>query len=249
MHDASKMKSRKTPDPKPKRKGKSPRSIGKPGFAEVLSQHTKRTQSVSGFKNKWQGCMACPLGATRDEIVLYDAKKLPATILFIGEAPGKQEDATGTPFIGKSGQLLRQMTKQLRTDIGKKSPSWAIANSVCCIPLDDDNEIRVPTTEEQQACFPRLLDFLFLCQPKLVVLLGESAKRVWKKSGLNKTAFDFTDSTPICTLELRHPAYLLRNGASPNREFSENYNGVLDFKRDYLKLRDEAKRLATKANL
>lgn len=194
--------------------------------------------------------MDCPLGLNRDEIVLYDAKTLPADLLFLDEAPGKQEDATGTPFIGRSGQLLRQMIAQLRIDLGKKaSPTWAITNSVCCIPLDDEDEIRVPTTEEQQACFPRLVDFLYLCQPKTVVLLGEQAKKVWKRSGLDKAGFNFTNQLPIPSVELRHPAYLLRNGASEKREFSENYNGCLDYKRNYLKLRDEAKRLAKKVSL
>jgi uracil-DNA glycosylase family 4 len=137
------------------------------------------------------------------------------------------------------------MLSQLKKDLGKKSvPSWAITNTVCCIPLDEDDETRVPSLEEMQSCSPRLLDFIFLCQPKLVVLLGEIAKRAWKKLGLKKYAFDFTDQTPIPSLELRHPVYLLRNGASEKRLFSENYNACLDYKRDYLKLRDEAKRLA-----
>lgn len=214
-------------------------------FALALERLRKKSPSAVGFKHRWQDCKDCPLWKNRDEIVLYDAKKLPASILFLGEAPGKQEDATGTPFIGKSGQLLRQMISQLKVDLSK-SPTWAIANSVCCLPITDDDELRPPTIEEQTACFPRLIEFIQLCQPQLVVLLGESAKRIWKKSGLNKAGFNFTDQTPIPSLELRHPAYLLRNGASSSRTFSENYNGVVDFKRDYLKLRDASKLLASR---
>lgn len=139
------------------------------------------------------------------------------------------------------------MLKQLKIDLGKKHmPTWAVTNAVCCIPLTEDDDIRKPTLEEMEACRPRFYEFINICQPRLAVLLGESAIKAWKKANLHKQGFDFTDSTPICTLELQHPAYLLRNGANINRTFSENYNACLDFKRDYLKLRDALKVLTTR---
>lgn len=132
---------------------------------------------------------------------------IPADLLLIGEAPGKTEDRLGKPFIGRSGQLLTTAIQRLGLT------SYCISNVVCCIPWKNDDKstqtVRVPSKEEAASCSQHLVDLVNLCQPKLVGLLGEQAKKYFpgkEFSGIPIAAF-------------RHPAYILRRGGENSLEF------------------------------
>jgi uracil-DNA glycosylase family 4 len=151
---------------------------------------------------KWHHCTACPLHKQRHRIVLGRGT-VPCDVLFIGEAPGESEDTEGKPFWGKSGGLLDDILRRViprydpLTNAGV--PTWAMTNLVACYPREakttGDGQ---PDHEEIMTCRERLVDFINVCQPRLVVTVGTLA-----------TAYlNFTRS--VQTIDIDHPAYILR---------------------------------------
>jgi uracil-DNA glycosylase len=120
---------------------------------------------------KWKNCTACPLAKQRDRICIARGA-VPCDVLFVGEAPGASEDALGLPFVGPAGKLLDQIVDRA-LPAGSK---YAMTNLVCCFPREakerGENE---PSVEEIRACRPRLLEFVAIAKPKLVVRVGRLA--------------------------------------------------------------------------
>ncbi|GIH12178.1 uracil-DNA glycosylase [Rugosimonospora africana] len=114
-------------------------------------------------------CRACAeLAATRQKVVTGDpGPGAPARLVFVGEAPGAQEDAAGRPFVGKAGQLL----DQLLTDSGMARAEVGVVNVVKCRPPGN----RRPTADEVARCRPYLERQLDLLRPRLIVALGLTA--------------------------------------------------------------------------
>ena len=114
-------------------------------------------------------CHACEeLAATRQKVVVGDpAPAVPARLVFVGEAPGAQEDAAGRPFVGKAGQLL----DQLLADAGMSLAEVGVLNVIKCRPPNN----RRPTPAEVAQCRPYLQRQLALLQPRLIVALGLTA--------------------------------------------------------------------------
>jgi DNA polymerase len=176
------------------------------------------------FQRRWKNCTACPLYATRDRIVLARGE-LPCDVLFIGEAPGRSEDALGKPFIGPAGRLLQEIVRRALEMVGYaetagKEPgatgqgrppvlSCAFTNVVCCIPLDEYGEkTEAPPDEAIRACSVRLLEFVEeVAKPKLLVCVGSVAKDwldpTWKRG------IYYGGKVP--QLAIVHPASILRS--------------------------------------
>lgn len=234
----SKSKSKDEKSRRPKRK----RDGGEDGFATKGRVKKDTTLALKPFVNKWHNCKACPLHKTRDQIVLYDGK-CPADVLFIGEAPGHSEDAIGTPFIGASGQLLRQMLTECKRRL-YRMPSWSITNAVCCCPMDRERALRPPSLDEIIACSPRLLEFISQIRPRMIFLVGNQAEKAWKNITRNKdnaTTLLRAVGPEAIIVKIKHPAWIMRQGASPNNTFQENYDSCLDFKRAFRQIRDALK--------
>ena len=142
-------------------------------------------------------CGGCPLNRAKNKICHYiptdvyydriDSEGKPQVdILIVGDAPGKAEDESGMPFTGASGGELHAALKAAGI-----SGSYAIANGVRCRPVDDDGKNRAPTVEETAACANYIRQDLIQLKPKVVVLLGNTAKEViapqeWKSQNINK---------------------------------------------------------------
>lgn len=136
----------------------------------------------------WYGCTDCPLCRNRKYAALFRGH-LPCDVLFIGEAPGDSEDATGYPFIGPAGSLLDDLRKEawLSIESGRRSAgdtsliTWGITNIVACLPTEKQElsspTVRAPNKQEAEACSPRLGEIIVLARPRLVVTLGVAAKR------------------------------------------------------------------------
>lgn len=155
---------------------------------------------------RWKRCQLCPLHATHLNYVLCRGV-LPCHILFIGEAPGRTEDAIGYPFIGRSGRLLNQMIEEAAAKAHRK-PSFAILNTVACIPFVDNdraNDIRPPSADEQAACSAWLKAAIEIASPKRIVALGKEACKATR----NMEVYEFV-----------HPAYVLRKGGSSSVEYA-----------------------------
>ena len=151
-------------------------------------------------------CTKCELHKTRNKTVFGDGSES-AKILFIGEAPGRDEDKEGKPFVGRAGKLLTEILAAInleRRDV-------YIANTVKCRPPNNRN----PSSEEVNFCADYLEKQIELINPKVIVLLGKvAADRVIKNESsmaeLRKRTF-FLESKNIPIIVFYHPAYLLRN--------------------------------------
>lgn len=164
------------------------------------------------MRKSWSNCDRCQLHQHRRRVVLYRGE-CPCQVLFIGEAPGKTEDRLGIPFIGPSGrvldELLEEATLSLQARVsGYEEPTIGVTNIVGCIPYSNPankaSAVRPPIPDEVDACAPRLAETIQAAAPKLIILLGKSARTYTKQIEAA------SPGTPIRCLH--HPAYILRSG-------------------------------------
>jgi DNA polymerase len=140
--------------------------------------------------------------------------------MFIGEGPGKREDATGRPFVGRAGELL---TRIIERGMGLSRDTVYIANIVKCRPTVDQlmQRDRPPDPSEVAACSPYLLSQIDIIRPEVIVALGSPSTRFLLKTGTGITKLRGTwgEFNGIPVLPTFHPSYVLRNGgeSSPLR--------------------------------
>ncbi|BBE31102.1 DNA polymerase [Tepiditoga spiralis] len=160
---------------------------------------------IEYINKKISKCEKCSLHLSRNTTVPGEGN-INSPIVFVGEGPGADEDATGHPFVGKAGQFLEKML--VNWSKLKKSDVY-ITNIVKCRPPKN----RVPTTEEIKLCTPFLESQLIILKPKIIVALGSTSLKYF---GINKkiTAarghfFDWKGNIKI--FATFHPSYLIRN--------------------------------------
>lgn len=173
---------------------------------ELFSDKPKeaRPATLDELYDKIHTCMKCPLGTTRTNFV-FGVGNPHADIMFIGEAPGRDEDLKGEPFVGRAGQLLDKML----TAIELKREDIYIANILKCRPPDN----RDPQPHESESCLPHLAEQIRLIKPKLICSLGRIAAQILldTKTPLSKMRGRFYDVAGSKMLVTFHPAALLRN--------------------------------------
>jgi len=127
-----------------------------------------RAWLLKGSRRRWEQCEACPLHRERTRVVYGEGVEEEPLLFVLGEAPGPEEDRSGTPLMGRPGSLLRRACLALGIDL----PAWAYASDavLCRTPGG-----RRPKRAERLACLPRLEDQLDLLQPRVILLLGASA--------------------------------------------------------------------------
>jgi len=161
-------------------------------------------------------CTACSLHHTRTQTV-FGVGDQAAKWMFVGEAPGFEEDRKGAPFVGRAGQLLNAMLLAL----GLERDAVYIANVLKCRPPEN----RDPQGEEVLCCEPYLHRQVKLVSPKVIVALGRFAAQSLLKSTrpigkLRGQRFTYAD-TGIPLIVTYHPAYLLRNPADKRRAWDD----------------------------
>jgi uracil-DNA glycosylase family 4 len=163
-------------------------------------------------------CKLCTLGRSQ---IVFGVGNPRARLMFVGEAPGEEEDKRGEPFVGRAGQLLTKIIEA----IGLSRDQVYIANVIKCRPPGNRN----PEPDEVAACEPFLFRQIDVIQPKVIVPLGKFAAQCLLKTvdpitKLRGRQFDYRGTTLIPTF---HPAYLLRN-PSAKREVWEDMKKVRD---------------------
>ena len=166
-------------------------------------------------------CVRCPLHQGRTNIVNTEGNRQ-ARLMFVGEAPGADEDATGRPFVGRAGQLLNKIIEA----IGLKREDVLIGNVNRCRPPAN----RQPTTEEARTCKPFLLREINVARPDVIVVLGNTAMKnlLDTKEGITRLRGQFQDYRGIKVMPTFHPAYLLRD-PSKKREVWDDMKKVRDY--------------------
>lgn len=161
-------------------------------------------EELNKIKQEVENCKACSLCEKRNRIVFSDGCEN-APIMFIGEAPGKNEDETGIPFIGRAGQLLRKFLY----DCNYSQEDFYIANTIKCRPPEN----RKPTKEEKLACKSFLDKQIELINPKVIVLVGSTALESFiedKKMTITKARGQIFEIENRKFVPIFHPSYLLR---------------------------------------
>jgi DNA polymerase len=216
--DMAKRTTKKYPDPVPP----PPQETL---FGEITPQDEEslpRTgETLEDIRADIGECMRCPLCESRTRIVHSEGNPQ-ARLMFVGEAPGADEDATGRPFVGRAGQLLNKIIEA----IGMKREDVMIGNVNRCRPPQN----RTPTGAEAATCKPFLLREIAIIRPEVIVVLGNTAMKnlLDTKEGITKLRGNFQDYRGIKVMPTFHPAYLLRD-PSKKREAWEDMKKVRDY--------------------
>jgi DNA polymerase len=159
-----------------------------------------------------RGCNLCRLAATRKQVVFGEGNPN-ARLMFIGEGPGKDEDASGRPFVGRAGQLL---TRIIENGLKLKRDEVYIANVVKCRPTVDGlgQRDRPPSPDEVAACGPYLKQQIELVSPEVIVTLGNPATKflLGTAEGITRLRGKWQSYNGIPVMPTYHPSFLLRNG-------------------------------------
>jgi uracil-DNA glycosylase len=152
-------------------------------------------------------CQNCRLAKSRTQVV-YGVGSPNADLMFIGEAPGRDEDLQGEPFVGRAGQLLTDIIKAMkltRDDV-------YIANVIKCRPPENRN----PEPDEMEACRPYIRRQIEIIQPKVIVTLGRFALQslTEKAYAVSAVRGQWLEYNGIKVMPTYHPAYLLRTPAA-----------------------------------
>lgn len=169
-----------------------------------MSEKERRTKLLEELHQEVLTCHKCPLHKTRTNLVFGVGNSM-AGLMFVGEAPGREEDLQGEPFVGRAGQLLTKIIEA----IGLKRSDAYIANVLKCRPPDNRN----PLPEEIVLCMPYLMKQIEIIQPKVLCALGTFAAQTLlnTKEPVGKLRGTFHDYHGIPAMVTFHPAYLLRN--------------------------------------
>lgn len=156
------------------------------------------------LRERCESCTDCPLHATRTNCVFGKGNPA-ADLMFIGEAPGEQEDLTGEPFVGRAGQLLDRFLYAV--DIRREDVY--IANILKCRPPNN----RDPLPAEEDACIKYLREQVRILQPKIIVCLGRisAMKLIRPDYKITKEHGQWVERGSFFMTAVYHPAALLRN--------------------------------------
>ena len=225
------LKDRKTPkvsnirrDPPPESATFKTATPVEEKLMDVSPKPENTNDTIDGIRAEIGECMRCPLRERRTQVV-HTTGNFEAELMFIGEAPGADEDEQGVPFIGRAGQLLTRIIE----GIGYKREDVAIGNINRCRPPAN----RTPTLAEAHTCRPFLLREIAVIKPKVIVVMGNTALHnlLDTKEGISKVRGEFRDYFGVKVMPTFHPAYLLRD-PHKKREVWEDMKKVRDYLAD-----------------
>jgi DNA polymerase len=176
---------------------------------------------LAAIEVRAKACVKCGELSRCRHSVVFGVGNPRAEIMFVGEAPGRDEDMQGEPFVGRAGELLTKIIAAM----GFKREDVYIANVLKCRPPEN----RTPLPDEVTNCLPYLLSQIELIKPKLIVALGATAVRALLdvQLGITKMRGHWYTFRDIPIMPTFHPAYLLRNPPA-KKEVWEDMKAVLE---------------------
>ncbi len=189
-------------------------------FGDTTKKLPESNETIEEIRADIGNCTRCPLHEGRTQIV-HSTGNRQADLMFVGEAPGADEDAQGKPFVGRAGQLLTKIIEA----IGIKREEVFIGNINRCRPPGN----RTPTLPEAETCKPFLIREIAVVRPKVIVVMGNTAMKnlLDTKEGITKLRGEFIDYYGVKVMPTFHPAYLLRDPRK-KREVWEDMKKVRD---------------------
>lgn len=190
-------------------------------LAEPQSPFSPSQETLADIWTDIGDCTRCGLCEGRTQVVNTNGNPT-ARLMFVGEAPGADEDAQGKPFVGRAGQLLTKMIEAM----GMKREEVIIGNVNRCRPPGN----RQPTLEEAAICRPFLFREIATIKPEVIVVMGNTALRnlLEAREGITRVRGKFQDFRGIKVMPTFHPAYLLRD-PSKKRETWEDLKMVMEY--------------------
>jgi DNA polymerase len=188
-----------------------------------------KAAAFAELREKVLACVKCPHLVASRRSVVFGVGNPESELMFVGEAPGADEDAQGEPFVGAAGQLLTRIIQTM----GLSRQSVYTANILKCRP-DTPGQAsgnRKPTAEEMQTCIPWLHQQIDLIRPRVLVALGATAVEglLGKTIGITRLRGNWQTYRGIPLMPTYHPAYLLRNQAlSEKRKVWEDMLAVME---------------------
>jgi DNA polymerase len=176
--------------------------------AAPLKVFANTADALVAVRTEIGDCVRCKLHAQGRKQIVFGVGNPDADLMFVGEAPGADEDVQGIPFVGRAGQLLTKIIEAIEL----KREDVYIANVIKCRPPGNRN----PEQDEVETCEPFLFQQVDIIKPKVIVALGTFAARALLRtldpiSRLRGRIYDYRGAKLIPTF---HPAYLLRNPSS-----------------------------------
>jgi uracil-DNA glycosylase len=190
---------------------------------------TPKAQAMAELRERARVCLKCSHLASARQNVVFGVGDINAALMFIGEAPGADEDQQGEPFVGKAGQLLTRIIQTM----GLSRETVYIANILKCRPDTPGQSAgnRKPTPQEMETCIPYLHAQIDLIQPQAIVALGATAVEglLGKTLGITRLRGQWQTYRGIPLMPTFHPSYLLYNQVlSEKRKVWEDILQVMD---------------------
>lgn len=178
----------------------------------ILTREAKEA-AMSALRAQAMACVKCPNLVAARKNVVFGVGDIHSPLMFVGEAPGADEDEQGEPFVGAAGQLLTKIIVAM----GFTRQTVYIANILKCRPDTPGQAFgnRKPTAAEMQTCLPYVLEQIDLIQPRVIVALGATAIEglLGRAESISRLRGKFQTFRGIPMMPTFHPAYLLRNQA------------------------------------
>lgn len=171
---------------------------------ELIPESGTKKEKLEAVEAVAKQCAKCSLSSSRTQVV-FGVGSAESELMFIGEAPGRDEDIQGEPFVGRAGQLLTKIIQAM----GMSREEVYITNVVKCRPPGN----RTPTPDEMIICKPYLMAQIEIVQPKVICALGAVAVKglIGSKAPMKSIRGTFQQWRGLLVMPTFHPAYLLRN--------------------------------------
>lgn len=214
----------KTPEPVKIVSGPAPEAA-----PAILNASGDKAADIAALRERAMVCVKCPNLATSRRNVVWGVGDIHSPLMFVGEAPGADEDELGEPFVGRAGGLLSKIIEAM----GFSRETVYIANILKCRPDTPGQTAgnRPPTPDEIKNCLPYLNAQIDLIQPKAIVALGATAVAglFGKSAPITKIRGQWMTFRNIPVMPTFHPSYLLRpNGAAAKPQVWQDMLAVLD---------------------
>lgn len=191
-------------------------------FGDIAPTLGETSDTIESIRAEIGDCTRCALHGLGRRQVVHSTGNFSAELMFVGEAPGADEDEQGFPFVGRAGQLLTKIIES----IGMKREDVFIGNINRCRPPGN----RAPEPDETAACRPFILREVAVVKPKVIVVLGATAAHnlLQVKTPISKLRGNFHEYFGVKVMPTFHPAYLLRD-PHKKREVWEDMKMVREF--------------------
>ncbi len=188
--------------------------VSAPQKNNIRSGAEKRLDSLEKLHESMKNCRQCQLCTGRRNLVFGEGDP-DARLMFIGEAPGYEEDMSGRPFVGAAGQLLNKMIKAMNFS----REEVYIANIIKCRPKDN----RTPAPDEISMCIPFLHQQIHLIRPEVIICLGATAAKALLNTanGISRMRGKWCNFENIPVMPTFHPAFLLRQESAKRDAWSD----------------------------